>query len=106
MPTKRTSAHLDREIASALRRGSRSSPRHATKATSPDVRQQFIEAYLALQHAFEAADEVVARAHNQAVRVGGNTKVLAKLKTAANRMEKALRDYSGDVDELLGRLDY
>jgi hypothetical protein len=40
------------------------------------------------------------------VRVGGNTKVLAKLKTAANRMEKALRDYSGDVDELLGRLDY
>lgn len=106
MPMKRTSAHLDREIASALGRGGRSSTRHATKSASVDVRQQFGDAFVALQHAFEAADEVAAKAHNQAARIGGNTAVLAKLKAAANRMEKALRTYGEGVDELIGKLDY
>ncbi|HSX23327.1 MAG TPA: hypothetical protein VLE97_11190 [Gaiellaceae bacterium] len=105
MSTKRTPAHLDREIASALSRGGRSPRRHATLSAPGDVRQQFVEAFLALQHAFEAADEVTAKAHNQAVRSGGNTATLAKLKVAANRMEKALRTYGEDVDELLSRLD-
>jgi hypothetical protein len=107
MPTKRTSSQLDREITTALRRGGRSSPpRHAAKADPADVRQQFVDAFIALQHAFGSADEVAAKAHNQAVRVGGNAALLAKLKSAANRMEKALRTYGEEVDELLRELGY
>jgi hypothetical protein len=105
MPTKRTASQLDREIASTLRH-SRHSSHHATTSASADARQEFIAAYLALQHAFEAADEVAAKAYNQAVRAGVSGPALSKLKNRGNRMEKALRTYGEDVDELLRELDY
>jgi len=104
----KTPRQLDHDIAGALR-GRRSSSRHATargSAGPADLRQQFVDAFLALQRAFGEADEVVAKAHNRAVHVRGNAAALAKLKTAANRMEKALRDYGEEVDELLGQLEY
>ena len=102
------SSQLDREVAAALRGGGTRRRFHATKAESSDARQRFGEAYRALQHAFALADEEVARAHNEAVRRGSNPtvkKVLNKLKTQANRLEKAIHDYGGEVDELLRDLE-
>ena len=58
-----------------------------------------------MQNAFGQADEVVARVYNKAVHSGGDKNALAKLKTVTNRMEKALRDYSEEVDELLSKLE-
>lgn len=102
------SSQLDREVAAALRGGGTRRSSHATVAKSTDARQRFGEAYRALQHAFVLADEEVARAHNEAVRRGvtpAMKKVLGKLKTVANRVEKSIHDYGGEVDDLLGELD-
>ena len=105
------SSQLDREVAAALRGGGgggTSRRSHATKAGPTDARQRFGAAYRALQHAFQLADEEVARAHNEAVRRGTTPPMktaMNKLKTVANKTEKALRDYGETVDDLLGDLE-
>ena len=102
------SSQLDREVAAALRGGRSRRRSHATKAGPADARQRFGEAYRALQHAFQLADEEVARAHNEAVRRGATPAMktsMNKLKTVTNKTEKALRDYGETVDDLLGDLE-
>lgn len=117
MQQRSKSSQLDREIDQALHDPRSSRRSHATKDFSfrasgtsvfgkaEDPRRQFIDAFLAMQHAFGQADEVIARVYNEAARSGGDKKVMAKLKAVTNRMEKALRDYSEEVDDLLSRLE-
>jgi len=72
----------------------------------PDVRQEFVQAFLALQQAFSNADRVVAKAYNEAQRAGGNAPLLTKLKAVVTRTEKQIQKYGEEVDDLLWNLDY
>lgn len=74
--------------------------------SAADLRRTFVEAFRELQRSFGDSDEIAAKAYNQAARVGGNAKALAGLKKAANRAEKAIRNYGEEVDELLRELGY
>jgi len=100
---QRSKVQLDRDIANALHGGRRVS--RSAHAAKPRARDEFIAAYRAIRDAFGQAEEVAARVYNEASRSGGDRKALAKMKTVANRMEKAIQEYSGDMDELLAALE-
>ena len=103
MRQRSKSSALQRDINAVLRGTKRAATRsHATKS---NARDEFIAAYRAIQDAFGQAEEVAARVYNAAQRSGGDRKAMAKMKTVANRMEKAIQDYSGDMDELLAALE-
>lgn len=104
MRQRSKSSAIERDINAVLRGTKRASTRsHATK--SNNARDEFIAAYRAIQDAFGQAEEVAARVYNAAQRSGGDRKAMAKMKAVANRMEKAIQDYSGDMDELLAALE-
>ena len=103
MRQRSKSSAIERDINAVLRGTKRASTRsHATKS---NARDEFIAAYRAIQDAFGQAEEVAARVYNAAQRSGGDRKAMAKMKAVANRMEKAIQDYSGDMDELLAVLE-
>ena len=104
MRQRSKSSRLDNDIADVLRRKARGS-RSAHAVTKASLRDLFVEALTALRSGFSTADEVVARVYNEAERRGGDQKALAKLKTLANRMDKAIQRYGEEVDDLIARLE-